>query len=652
MKPSFLIPWLLGFLVLACPGPDRTPPGVTIISPAERDSVRGTITVQAHATDNDRVVAVLLFVDDSEIATDSTGDAGRFEFSLNTSALETETTHTLFCVAFDPAGNSGTSSLVTVFVFCGTFHNGIITTDETWTPDSNPHIVRGELMVKAKLLIQPGVEVQMSKGAAITISSSPQGLLYASGTRDSAIVFTSSSLSAGPGDWQTIRFAPGINADTNTLRHCIIEYGGAQGALVGCTGNSLAIDSCRFRHSRHDGVATGKTSRFLFHNNSIDSCAGFPVLVDAENVAGLGLDNSYLGNGYNGIGVNGGALTVSSRWGNPGFPYFIRSTVDIAGLSGPCLTIAPGCSLLFGTDAFLRVGSGQAGSLIADGSSGRITFSSFPADSWPGIEFWDKTMPGAEMRNCLIDHAGGGGVAAIVCSSPVSIIDCEVRNSSSDGIFCSSCGFSNFTLNTVSGCHGYPLSLPAPSVGTIGKGNHLSGNFSDSIEVLGGQVTCNSQWRNQGIPYLVKGMVGVGSVKGPTLVIDQGTVVAFEPNAALVIGQQDAGNLSAIGVPDSIIFTATHPEPGAWRGIEFEARTGPSTTLDHCRVLYAGREGLGILYINTCAPTVSNNEIAYSPNCCIFLMDSPLDPDSLREFNWLHDWNDEEYDDIEEEGDY
>ena len=129
------------FLSLGCPGPDNAPPSVTILSPADNDTVRGITTVRARARDNDRVTAVELLVDGDYQATDSTGRADTFSFSLNAAALALDTTHALTCVAFDAAGNSDTSKPVRVFAWPGTRHTGAISSDETWSPAGNPHFI-------------------------------------------------------------------------------------------------------------------------------------------------------------------------------------------------------------------------------------------------------------------------------------------------------------------------------------------------------------------------------------------------------------------------------------------------------------------------------------------------------------------------------
>ena len=91
--------------------PDTIKPVVTLTSPANGDTVTGIITVTANATDNNIVASVQLLVNGIVTATDN---AAPYTFSWNASSLSG--TQTLAVKATDGAGNSATTSPVTVFV--------------------------------------------------------------------------------------------------------------------------------------------------------------------------------------------------------------------------------------------------------------------------------------------------------------------------------------------------------------------------------------------------------------------------------------------------------------------------------------------------------------------------------------------------------
>ena len=94
------------------PPPDTTPPTASVTAPTAGATVSATTVVNAAATDNVGVVKVDLYVDGASLATDN---ATPYSFAWDTTALPNGT-HTLAVVASDAAGNSGSSSAVSVTV--------------------------------------------------------------------------------------------------------------------------------------------------------------------------------------------------------------------------------------------------------------------------------------------------------------------------------------------------------------------------------------------------------------------------------------------------------------------------------------------------------------------------------------------------------
>jgi hypothetical protein len=110
----------------------------------------------------------------------------------------------------------------------------------------------------------------------------------------------------------------------------------------------------------------------------------------------------------------------------------------------------------------------------------------------------------------------------------------------------------------------------------------------------------------------------------------------FDSGAALAVGRNARASLQA----DSVTLTGAEARPGAWNGLELHRFALNTSRLEHCRLLYGGGANRGILYVDSCLPTVTDNEIAWSGNWCIYLVerDTFLDPDALRAYNSLHDW--------------
>jgi hypothetical protein len=93
-------------------GKDVTPPTTQITAPANNATVSGTVTVTATATDNVGVTSIQIYIDG---ALKSSGTASPLNYSWNTTTA-TNGTHTIYSKASDAAGNTGSSTTITVTV--------------------------------------------------------------------------------------------------------------------------------------------------------------------------------------------------------------------------------------------------------------------------------------------------------------------------------------------------------------------------------------------------------------------------------------------------------------------------------------------------------------------------------------------------------
>jgi endonuclease/exonuclease/phosphatase family metal-dependent hydrolase len=113
-------------------GGDTTPPTVSIISPADGETVAGTVLVTAVADDDVGVTKVEFYLNGSLTATDTTAP---FEWSWDTTT-SANGSHSLEARAWDAAGNVGSSTPVGVTVENSTGSEGIVLT-------ANGYKVRG-----------------------------------------------------------------------------------------------------------------------------------------------------------------------------------------------------------------------------------------------------------------------------------------------------------------------------------------------------------------------------------------------------------------------------------------------------------------------------------------------------------------------------
>ncbi|TMQ28485.1 MAG: hypothetical protein E6K82_00135 [Candidatus Rokuibacteriota bacterium] len=115
---------------------DKTPPTVAITAPAANASVSATVTVTASASDTDGVLGVQFQLDGINLGAEAT--AAPYSVSWDTTTA-TDGSHALTAVARDPAGNTATSTAVSVTVSQTAtrfedWHPSIIYTDGTTAP--------------------------------------------------------------------------------------------------------------------------------------------------------------------------------------------------------------------------------------------------------------------------------------------------------------------------------------------------------------------------------------------------------------------------------------------------------------------------------------------------------------------------------------
>ena len=107
------------------PAPDTTPPTASITSPSAGATVSGTTTIDVSASDNVGVTQVQLYVDGTSLGIDNSTP---FSFAWDTTK-SSNGSHSLQAIAYDAAGNQGTSAVVGV-----TVSNPVATATPTSTP--------------------------------------------------------------------------------------------------------------------------------------------------------------------------------------------------------------------------------------------------------------------------------------------------------------------------------------------------------------------------------------------------------------------------------------------------------------------------------------------------------------------------------------
>lgn len=529
----------------------------------------------------------------------------------------------------------------------GVTHSGTISAAQTWAAADSPHIVTSDVTVAGSsgltLTIEAGAVVQFNPGTALIIGSGSYGSLVANGSA-ATIIFTSSSATPAAGDWKGITFSTYAQSATS-LTNVVVEYAGnTTGAAINVNvGNVLKMADSVIQNTAGTGVVFADAAYpATYTGNTITGSTGYPLEIYGDYVRFLPTGNSYAGNGVDAIKVMGDTVGVSGTWNNPGVPYELQGDITVSGSSGLALTIAPGSVLAFAPGTAMNIGISSYASLIANGSTGAITFTSAAgspsAGDWKGITFGAYTQTASMLDNVVVEYGGyitGSNMTLSV--NVVSITNSTFRNSSGTGIsFIDGGGGENaFTGNAITGNALHAIYIYGNYVNSLLDANTISGNGEDVIKVETDAVTTAGTWPNNSVPYQVQGLLtfsasntiasnvsaeflgdlNVAGGTGTKLTINGGATLMFATATGIIVGNGNYGALTTDGTGLPITFTsnATTPAPGDWKGISFYNYVQSGTLLDNVIVEYAGQTtGAGVNFVSTAVPSIQNSVIRYN----------------------------------------
>lgn len=160
---------------------------------------------------------------------------------------------------------------------------GNITSDVTWKKQPLPYGVSGDVTVRyserdsstAGLTIEPGVEIRFEPNTGLNVGyysyGAYYGALWAQGTAESPVIFTSAADAPGPGDWRGINFTDQADDAYSVLEHCVIEYAGND---IHLSNAKPVIQYNTIRNSSNSGIyvyGTGSDDVIISCNNFRDN---------------------------------------------------------------------------------------------------------------------------------------------------------------------------------------------------------------------------------------------------------------------------------------------------------------------------------------------------------------------------------------------
>lgn len=485
---------------------------------------------------------------------------------------------------------------------------------------------------KCRLTIEPGNTILCSESFGIVIGDSGDdgGELYAEGTVDSVITFTSAN--GNPGGWNGIYFhnASDYAGSTSHLQHCIIENGNDRNIYLN-TANSIIIEDCFIRDSANNGIHN-HNSHLTISNTEITGNGNYPIYYNHPAYIRELINLNIHDNALDFIASETGTIGSDRRWRYCNVPYLFLGNLILEKTNATFnLTIDPGCTLKF-DHSILRIGDGgdDGAELHAIGTADSLITFTAANDSiggWMGINFnpsSDYYSSVSQLQHCVIEKGDTYNIYFNAASNHI-IDNCLIQDSAGNGIDVNS---SNINLSNiqVENNAGYGLinnffNLFDEDVSTF----QFSNNGMNSIG-LGGNISAGDIY----IPYWSYGYSVLGDVTmettngvGARLTFAPGNTLRFDEDCILKIGDDsnDGGELYAVGTPDSIItFTSLNDSIGGWTGIYFDDVSNYSTCsseLNYCNI--ENSENYNIYCYATDEPTMdhitSSNSLTYGLRC-------------------------------------
>ncbi len=344
-----------------------------------------------------------------------------------------------------------------------------------------------------------------------------------------------------------------------------------------------------------------------------------------------------------------GNIDVDETW-TADHLHIVTCDVTVGGPESPVLTIEDGVRVEFVIGTGLYVAGSSSGRMDVLGDELGVTFTSEEDTPSPGdwtelkIGYFDE---GSTLSGFTLEGGGGGGYGALLIygASPtlsdcavsgsasagiygrvgasLSLVDCDLSDNADDGLYLEASGeLTRFEGVNMTGNGGFPLSVPANSVGLLDETSTYTGNGDDRIKILEDKVTASATWSALGLPYYVVGNVSVEGSTTPTLAIEDGVELLFSGGVGMSVGDAGRGILDVRGDTLGVVFTAADDEdPGEWDGISFGAfDEGSSLTM--AEVTWGGGNGYGGIYASGASLSLEGCTIAGNDGAGIYAKSS------------------------------
>jgi hypothetical protein len=512
--------------------------------------------------------------------------------------------------------------------------NGVISNDEAWIETGNVYRVTDDCSIEAHVTwgsgitvavdpavtihianngvldIEDNVTVKLCDGAYIDVGDHSPGTLLASGSVLAPVIFKADTGAQAWGLRSASRsggIVLGDSANNISLNYCKIT--GAEAGVYVRTGTPL-ITNCKIFSCKGDGIyfdsTSGPADSSSFTKNTISDCNGYPLTLPADKLGNFSGEVVFSGTagGKGAIRVLGAIVEDSAAvWRKKTLPYVFSGMTVISSfnrISG--VTIMPGVVCRFEEGACINIGDPRFGSgiLIAKGTPGDSVFfvndleNTVWGDSSGGILVGMESPGGTILEYCSIKNATTGifvnpGVKVTV--SHCGVTGCDFNGMTfAGGNPVDSLAFRD---NACVDNAGYGISITADQLVKLSGSGSVARNGKGGVLVTGTEVRQSGTWKKYDAPYIVEGVLDIGSSEGVEITVHPGTEFDFLAGAYIRVGNSAPGTLIAVGSESLPIAFTSLVQGEYWGagadgitggGIRIEQYANEKTELSYCKI--------------------------------------------------------------------
>ncbi|MBP2832204.1 PKD domain-containing protein [Aquimarina sp. U1-2] len=550
-------------------------------------------------------------------------------------------------------------------------HSGIISKDEVWK--EGEHFITGGLIIHAKVTIEPGAIIRINPGIPIIFVESQDAKtgtnasVYAVGTPEKPIVFTSSQDNPSPGDWGEFSFGKHSLIETSVFEYCTFEYGGKSINGIGprpmvsiVDQGRVSFNHCTFRYSEGYAIQLDEKSTFeKFSNNTVADNGSYDINISGNSAGSIEDNNNIEGKG---ILISIHRITETVNWSGQNSPYVLETDLLIGSSepnTGGSLTLNEGVTLAFAEGIGLRTSDNDI-SLYVNGTAARpVIFTALNDDAtslWKGVELTGSLSEDSYFNYAIFEKAGSysrfdtHNAVIYVNGTTLNMTNCKISGNKKYGIqFSSMAELGEFSNNDIGSTNEYAMGMRGNQAGGIDSGNTFSGG--KDVELFSNDnIDKDITWPALGVFYRIMRTLYIGSQSGTfnTLTLSPGVKISGN----IEVGKNYTTGEGIINAPGSLIAVGTESEPILFENgglstaemISFEGQTQSNSILDHCIV--DGKSltsvGIRITFIENDQsnpyPTIRNSTIKNMTGYPIYVSDAyPIIENNSYEGNGTND---------------